>query len=83
MIGAEYLKLGGELLQLAFFAGTLYAVLKRMQKDVNGLGMRVREDRSAQEFRYLTIAVTTLATTKDHEERRWLAERFLDGWRRR
>ncbi len=83
MISADYLKIGFEILQLAFFAGALYAVVKRMQKDLNGLGMRVREDRESEDFRFLTTAITTLATTKDPSDRKWLAEKFLAAGRKR
>jgi hypothetical protein len=81
-VNQDVLHFGGQLLQLAFFAGMLYAGLKRMQKDLNGLGARSRESQIAIEFRSLTIALTTIVMTEDLKERQWLAEKFLDGWRR-
>lgn len=78
---AEFLS-GGELFKLAFLAGGLLVVVRALRKDLNGLGKRVREDHTAMEFRALTVALTEIAREKDENTRKWLAEKFLDGWRR-
>lgn len=70
------------LLQVAFLAGGLYVAFKRMQKDLNGLGKGIRADRTAEEFRALTMAMTTLVMTKDKQDRQWLVDKYLNGWRR-
>jgi len=76
----------GELIALAvgaiFGAGGAMALLRGVRKDLNGQGKRMRDEHTAAEFRALTVALTTLALEEDIQTRRWLVEKFLDGWRR-
>jgi len=65
-----------------FGAGGAMALLRGVRKDLNGQGKRMRDEHTAAEFRALTVAVTTLALEEDRQIRQWLAEKFLDGWRR-
>jgi len=87
----------GELLASLFSAlvaaaGAIFVMGRREQKkesdiqkirdDLNGQGKRMREAQTAVEYRALTVALTTIATEKDEQVRKWLCEKYLDGWRR-
>ncbi len=70
------------LLSFTFGAGGAMALLRGVRKDLNGQGKRMRDEHTAAEFRSLTVALTTLALEEDEQTRKWLCEKFLDGWRR-
>ena len=74
------------LLVTAFLVGRRHQKIESelvgLRKDFNGLGGIVRADRVAEEFRSLTAILTTLVTTEGKEERRWLVDKFLNGFRR-
>lgn len=71
-----------KLLEFAFIAGGILSVFRRVVKDLNGLGRRVREDRLVDDVRYFTIACSAIALEKDEANRRWLAERFISASKR-
>lgn len=70
------------LLEGAFVAGGVLAVFRRVVRDLNGLGKRVREDRLVDDNRYLVTVAATLAVTEDAGDRKWLAEKFMEAGRR-
>jgi len=70
------------LAELAFAAGTLWAIVRGLRKDVNGLGKRARDDHVTMEFRTLTSMMTTLVNTEKRDDRQWLVDKYLNAWRR-
>lgn len=69
--------------ELLFGAGIVYATFRRVVKDLNGLGRRVREDREDQEHKFLTDAMTKIALEKNLQERKWLVDKYLGSGRKR
>lgn len=55
-----FTKLGPWALGLIFQAGILYAVIRAMGRDLNGVGRKVRGIQEANEQRYITIVVVSL-----------------------
>lgn len=53
-------KVGPWIIGLIFQAGMLYAVIRSMRSDLNGVGRKVRGIQEANEQRYLTIVVVSL-----------------------
>jgi len=79
---SELGKFAAWILEVAFLAGGLYVAFKRMQKDLNGLGNGMRADKRVEEFRTITMMMTTLVMTEDKNERQWLVDKFLNSFRR-
>jgi len=59
--------------------GAAWMMLKQLRKDLNGLGKKVRDQRSVDEQRFLASTLMLIVNCEDKQERRWLAERILDA----
>jgi hypothetical protein len=62
-------KLGPWIIGLIFQAGMLYAVIRAMRRDLNGVGTKVRGIQEANEQRYLTIVIVCLMAEVAKENR--------------
>lgn len=79
----ELVKLAVFVGQILFFAGVGYAIFRRVVKDLNGLGQSVRRDRDVTDHRFVTQAMTTIALEENSENRKWLADKFIEASDRR
>ena len=68
-----------DLAKLAALAGGAYVMLKQLRKDVNGLGKKVRDQRSVDEQRFFATALILLVQTDDRLQRWKIAQELLES----
>jgi hypothetical protein len=65
-----------------FGAGALFAGIRQLRKDLNGVGARQRAEAERAHYRFMTILVVLLTYTDNKEDRIQIGKRFLeDGGR--
>jgi len=76
------IQIGVYIVELAFFAGTLYAFLKQVRKDVNGIGIGMRSEKGRAERRWKHMIATQIETSQTLEEAKLHAKLLReDAWR--
>lgn len=73
-----YVTIGISLLNLAFFAGGAWVIVKTMRKDVNGLGKSFRDRVKADDRRHRVIVVALIKGAPDAEAKDRAAELLLE-----
>ena len=71
-----------DLLKYAFFLGVAYMAMRRLLRDVNGIGIAMRADRGRAERRWKHMIATQIETSADLDEAKQHAKLLReDAWR--
>lgn len=81
MTNAMYLQAFIALLNLAFFAGGAWFLIRQSRKDLNGIGRKVGQIAVESDHRFTVLAVVLLTMCED-EERDRIADKILSAVRR-
>jgi hypothetical protein len=76
------IQIGVYVLQVAFFAGMLWAFLKQVRKDLNGLGIAMRANKAQAERRWLHMIAAQIETSENLDEAKQHAKLLREeAWR--
>jgi hypothetical protein len=79
MTPTVYIMLAVQALQLAFFAGGAWFLVRQMRRDLNGLGAKMNGLGKTVDRKFMAICVVALEQTQDPKVREAIASRILDA----